>query len=106
MQLEPLLQGEVGPTTEEILLTRDPLLQGVFFPPQVVDEVTEFMKALTDPAARNLRRLTPQRVPSGLPVDDSRGSSGEWAQRRFRESIDDPGQKLAGLVDPLNTCGR
>jgi cytochrome c peroxidase len=75
-QLEPLLQGSVLATVEEILLTRDPLLQGVVFPPQVVDEVTEFMKALTDPAARNLRRLTPQRVPSGLPVDDSRGSAG------------------------------
>jgi hypothetical protein len=43
------------------------------FPPQVVDEVTESMKALTDPAARNLKRLTAQQVPSGLPVDDSRG---------------------------------
>jgi cytochrome c peroxidase len=73
-QLEPLLRGTVLPTTEDILATRDPLLTGVFFPPQVVDEVTEFMKALTDPAARNLRRLTPQSVPSGLPVDDSRGS--------------------------------
>jgi cytochrome c peroxidase len=73
-QLEPLLRGTVLPTVEEILATRDPLLTGVVFPPQVVDEVTEFMKALTDPAARNLRRLTPQRVPSGLPVDDSRGS--------------------------------
>jgi cytochrome c peroxidase len=73
-QLEPLLRGTVLPTTDAILLTRDPLLTGVFFPPQVVDEVTEFMKALTDPAARNLRRLTPQSVPSGLPVDDSRGS--------------------------------
>jgi cytochrome c peroxidase len=73
-QLEPLLRGTVLPTTEEILATRDPLLQGVVFPPQVVDEVTEFMKALTDPAARNLRRLVPQRVPSGLPVDDARGS--------------------------------
>ena len=73
-QLESLLRGTVLPTTDAILLTRDPLLTGVFFPPQVVDEVTEFMKALTDPAARNLRRLTPQSVPSGLPVDDSRGS--------------------------------
>jgi len=72
-QLEPLLQGSVLPTAEAILATRDPLLTGVVFPPQVVDEVTEFMKALTDPAARNLRRLTPQSVPSGLPVDDSRG---------------------------------
>jgi cytochrome c peroxidase len=72
-QLEPLLQGSVLPTAEAILATRDPLLTGVVFPPQVVDEVTEFMKALTDPAARNLRRLTPQSVPSGLPVDDGRG---------------------------------
>jgi cytochrome c peroxidase len=77
MQLEPLLRSSVLATAAEILTTRDTLLRGVVFPPQVVDEVTEFMKALTDPAARNLRRLTPQRVPSGLPVDDSRGSSGK-----------------------------
>jgi cytochrome c peroxidase len=73
-QLEPLLRGTVLPTTEDILATRDALLQGVVFTPQQVDEVTDFMKALTDPAARNLRRLTPQSVPSGLAVDDSRGS--------------------------------
>jgi cytochrome c peroxidase len=72
-QLEPLLRGTVLPTTEGILATRDPLLEGVVFTPQVVDEVTEFMKALTDPAARNLSRLTPQRVPSGLPVDGAGG---------------------------------
>lgn len=53
----------------DILLTRDTLLDGVVFPPEVVDQVTEFMKALTDPAARNLRRLAPGSVPSGLPVD-------------------------------------
>ncbi len=71
-QVEPILRSSVLATAEDILQTRDPLLEGVVFPPQVVDEVTEFMKALTDPAARNLRRLTPQRVPSGLPVDDTR----------------------------------
>jgi cytochrome c peroxidase len=68
-QLEPLLRGTVLATTDAILATRDPLLQGVVFTPQQVDEVTEFMRALTDPAARDLRRLTPARVPSGLPVD-------------------------------------
>jgi len=52
-----------------ILATRDPLLQGVVFSPQTVDEVTEFMKALTDPAARNLSGVVPGHVPSGLPVD-------------------------------------
>jgi cytochrome c peroxidase len=68
-QLEVLLRPTMRPTVEQILATRDPLLQGVVFPAQVVDEVTEFMRALTDPGARNLRRLTPDRVPSGLPVD-------------------------------------
>jgi cytochrome c peroxidase len=68
-QLEDVLRGTLLPTVEDILATRDTLLNGVVIPPQAVDEVTEFMKALTDPAARNLRRITPRRVPSGLPVD-------------------------------------
>ena len=76
-QLEPALQGTVLPTFSDILATRDPLLTGVVFAPQTVDEVTEFMKALTDPAARNLQRLVPGRVPSGLPVDGGRGGPGE-----------------------------
>ena len=68
-QLEAALRPTLLATVEDILATRDPLLDGVVFPANVVDEVTEFMKALTDPAARNLRRITPRRVPSGLPVD-------------------------------------
>jgi cytochrome c peroxidase len=68
-RLEPLLRTTLRPTVEQILATRDPLLEGVVFPAEVVDEVTEFMRALTDPAARDLARLTPRRVPSGLPVD-------------------------------------
>lgn len=72
-QLEPLLRGTVLGTQADILATRDPLLAGVVFPPEVVDEVTEFMKALTDPAARNLQRIVPGRVPSGLTVDGSLG---------------------------------
>ena len=68
-QLEALLRPSLRPNVEQILATRDPLLEGVVFPPVVVDEVTEFMRTLTDPAARNLRRLAPSRVPSGLAVD-------------------------------------
>jgi cytochrome c peroxidase len=68
-QLEEALRPTLLPTVEEILATRDPLLDGVVFPAEVVDQVTEFMKALTDPAARELRRITPRDVPSGLPVD-------------------------------------
>jgi cytochrome c peroxidase len=56
----------------DILGSRDPLLQGVVFAPQTVDEVTEFMRALTDPAARNLAGVVPGRVPSGLPVEGKR----------------------------------
>ncbi len=68
-QLETALRPTVLPTFEQILASRDTLLNGVVFPPEVVEQVTEFMKALTDPAARDLRRVTPRRVPSGLPVD-------------------------------------
>jgi cytochrome c peroxidase len=68
-QLEPLLQGTLLPNQSAIMATRDVLLNDVVFAPQTVDEVTEFMKALTDPAARNLQRVVPFRVPSGLPVD-------------------------------------
>lgn len=67
--LEPLLQGTMLPTAAEILATRDTLLNGVFFPPVVVDEVTAFMGALTDPAALDLSHMVPARVPSGLPID-------------------------------------
>jgi hypothetical protein len=41
----------------------------VKFTPQTIDEVTEFLRALTDPAARDLSRIAPRKVPSGLPVD-------------------------------------
>ena len=56
-------------TFDDIPATRDTLLNGVFFEEVTIDGVTEFMKALTDPAARNLSAITPDRVPSGLPVD-------------------------------------
>jgi cytochrome c peroxidase len=67
--LEPLLQPTLLPTADAILATRDTLLRGVVLPAQTIDEVTAFMRALTDPAARDLSRAVPARVPSGLPVD-------------------------------------
>jgi cytochrome c peroxidase len=68
-ELEPALQGTLLHNFDDILATRDTLLNGVFFAEQTIDEVTEFMKALTDPAARDLSAIAPARVPSGLPVD-------------------------------------
>jgi cytochrome c peroxidase len=67
--LEPLLQPTLLRNSEAILATRDTLLSGVVFPDETIDEVTAFMLALTDPAARDLSRVVPARVPSGLPVD-------------------------------------
>ncbi|HZW06789.1 MAG TPA: cytochrome c peroxidase [Phycisphaerales bacterium] len=67
--LEPLLRGTMLATVEQILGTRDTLLNGVVFPAVVVDEVTAFMGALTDPAALDLSRVVPSRVPSGLSID-------------------------------------
>jgi hypothetical protein len=56
----------------DILLTRDPILDGVVLPPDIVDQLMDFMSALDDPKAKNLaQRITPPRVPSGLPVDGS-----------------------------------
>ncbi|HJR15825.1 MAG TPA: cytochrome c peroxidase, partial [Gemmatimonadales bacterium] len=74
-RLEVLLQATVLPTFADILATRDPLLDGVVFSDQVIGEVTEFMKALTDPAARNLQGVVPGRVPSGLSIDGTPGRS-------------------------------
>ncbi|MGE0552202.1 MAG: cytochrome-c peroxidase [Gemmatimonadales bacterium] len=67
--LEPLLQGTLLPTADDILATRDTILDGVVLPDQVVDQLTTFMGALTDPRSTGLDRITPRRVPSGLPVD-------------------------------------
>jgi cytochrome c peroxidase len=67
--LEPVLRGTLLHNFDDILATRDTLLNGVVFPDVVIDEVTEFMKALTDPAARDLSAIAPATVPSGLPVD-------------------------------------
>jgi cytochrome c peroxidase len=68
-QLEPLLRNTLQPTATDILQTRDTRLRNLVIPAETVDQITEFLKALTDPASRDLRRFVPARVPSGLPVD-------------------------------------
>ena len=68
--LEPLLRTTLVANAQEILLTRDEILNGVVLPPEIVDQLMDFMSALDDPKAKNLaQRITPPRVPSGLPVD-------------------------------------
>jgi cytochrome c peroxidase len=68
-QLEAALQGTVQPNKADILAQRDPLLAGVVLTSDLVDQLMDYMSALTDPAARNLSRATPVRVPSKLPID-------------------------------------
>ncbi|HSL71583.1 MAG TPA: cytochrome c peroxidase [Longimicrobiales bacterium] len=67
--LEPLLRGTLLPNASDILTTRDPLLEGVVLTEDLVNQLMDYMSALTDDRARNLARITPQRVPSGLPID-------------------------------------
>jgi cytochrome c peroxidase len=68
-QLEPLFRNTLQPTVDAILATRDNRLKKLVLAPETVDEITEFLKALTDPGARDLRRFVPATGPSGLPVD-------------------------------------
>lgn len=67
-QLEPALRGTVLPNAASILAQRDTLLNGVVLTPAVVDQLMAYMSALTDPRARDLTRLKPKRVPSGLSI--------------------------------------
>jgi cytochrome c peroxidase len=68
-QLEAPLRTTLQPTQAAILAQRDPLLAGVVLTPDLVDQLMDYMSALTDNAARNLSRATPVRVPSKLPID-------------------------------------
>lgn len=70
---EPLLAGTLRTNFDDVLATRDTLLDGVVLTEEVVDELAAFMTALTDPRARDLGKLVPRRVPSGLPVDGPGG---------------------------------
>jgi cytochrome c peroxidase len=66
--LEPALRNTLLDNKAGVLAQRDTLLNGVVLTPELVDNLVAYMRALTDPAARNLSRLAPRRVPSGLPV--------------------------------------
>ena len=52
-----------------ILVNRDTLLLSIRFDEATTMDLVEFLHALTDEAARDLRRVIPEKVPSGLPID-------------------------------------
>ena len=74
-QVEPILHPTLLNNYSEILTTRDTLLVPIRLDEQTIDNLLEFLKALTDDAARDLLGVTPSRVPSGLPIDKM-GSGG------------------------------
>ncbi len=71
-QVEPLLRPTLLHNYSEILATRDTMLLPIRLEEAEVDDLIEFLKALTDDAARDLSAVTPASVPSGLPIDRSR----------------------------------
>ena len=68
-QVDPLLQPTLLQNYGDILATRDTLLLSIRLDEEAIDNLVEFLKALTDASARDLSHVTPPRVPSGLPVD-------------------------------------
>ncbi len=67
-QLEFMLRGTVLPNAAGVLAQRDTLLNGVVLSDDLVTRLMDFMLALTDNRARDLRQVPPERVPSGLPM--------------------------------------
>ncbi|HTE44431.1 MAG TPA: cytochrome c peroxidase [Gemmatimonadaceae bacterium] len=67
-QIEASLRPTLLNNTADILATRSGALTGLFFTPEQIDDITAYLRALTDPAAKNMSSLTPGKVPSGLPV--------------------------------------
>ncbi len=72
-QVEPALQGTLLDNFSEILATRDTALlidgQPLTFSGAETADMVEFLRSLTDDAARDLSGLAPASVPSGLPID-------------------------------------
>jgi len=68
-QVDLILRPTLLDNYDEILLTRDTLLLPIRLDGETVDNLIEFLKALTDESARDLTHVTPSRVPSGLSVD-------------------------------------
>ncbi len=68
-QIDPLLQETIIPTNDAVLRHLSPILEEeADFRENRVDEMMDFMAALTDPDSQELLDTIPESVPSGLPV--------------------------------------
>ncbi len=68
--LEPALRSAVVPNQLEMLETRSNDLRNVNLGGQALSNLHAFMEALTDEETRDTLSVIPNRVPSGLPVND------------------------------------
>ncbi|MEO6210299.1 MAG: cytochrome c peroxidase [Gemmatimonadaceae bacterium] len=69
LQLEPALRSTLLSNAPDINAHRDTIILGVVLTDSIINSLTDYMSALTDDRARDLGRLTPRHVPSGLSVD-------------------------------------
>lgn len=77
-QVEPLLRDQIlFSTVEDIIATRDPIIENASFDDETVLAITNFLATLTDPKSENLAVITPRSVPSGLSVDGARPNGRE-----------------------------
>ncbi len=67
-EVRPLHRGNSATVTAVLATLDGRLQQPLALTNPEISELVAFLKALTDPAARNLAALVPDRVPSGLPV--------------------------------------
>ncbi len=68
-QIDPLLQPTILPTNDAVLRHVSPIItEQADFRENRVDEMMDFMAALTDPSSQQLLDTIPETVPSGLPV--------------------------------------
>ena len=68
-QLDAALRSTLLPNAADIIAQRDTIIIGVVLTDSIINELTNYMSALTDDRARNLSYVTPRHVPSGLRVD-------------------------------------
>ncbi len=72
-QIHPELQPTVLPTQDAVLRHLSPIFDEITFKEHRVDEMMDFLAALTDPSSQDLSHVAPSSVPSGLPVLENPG---------------------------------
>ena len=68
--IDPLLRSSlITSNFDDILATRTSIIRLLVLTKAEIEGFTDFLRLLTDAAARDLSHVIPTRVPSGLPID-------------------------------------